>query len=60
MGYIPLQGEICNIAFSFSGLLPVGLRLYPHNQVLNCQQEALLKSHLSKTLRAYSSKDKHF
>lgn len=60
MGYIPLQGDICNISFSFSGLLTVGLRLYPNNQVLNCQQEALLKSCLSKILCAYSSKDNHF
>lgn len=60
MGYIPLQGDICNFAFSFTGLLTVGLRLYPQNQVLNCQQQALLKSHLSKIPSAYSSKDNHF
>ena len=45
---------------SFQEPLTAGLRLYPHNHVSNCQQEAILKSHLSKILCAYSSEDKHF
>lgn len=57
MVYIPLQGDICNVVFSFQEPLTAGLRLYPHNHVSNCQQEAILKSHLSKILCTYSSED---
>lgn len=46
--------------FPFQELLTAGIGLYPHNHVSNCQQEAILKSHLSKILRAYSREDNHF
>lgn len=58
--YIPLQGVICDVIFSFSGTFNSRIGLYPHNHVSNCQQEAILKSHLSKILRAYSREDNHF
>lgn len=43
-------------SFPFQEPLP-GLRLYSHNHVSNCQQEAISKSHLSKILCTYCSED---
>lgn len=43
--------------FLFQEPLTAGLRLYSHNHVSNCQQEAILKSHLSKILCTYCSED---
>jgi len=43
------------LSFPFQEPLTAGLRLYPHNDISNCQQEAILKSQLSKILRTYSS-----
>lgn len=39
----------------FQEPLTAGLRLFSHNHVSNCQQEAILKSHLSKILCTYGS-----
>lgn len=39
----------------FQEPLTAGLGLFPHNHVSNCQQEAILKSHLSKILCTYGS-----